>query len=216
MTPVEIKHLCCEPIIHDVELQIDVQSAIALVAPSGAGKTFLLKMIAGLEPVDAGDVLVDGRSVIGLPPRERGIALVPANMVLYPHMTAYENIAFGLKLAKLPRVEIDRRVREAARVLEISGLLDRNPHGLTPDKRPLVAIGRAIARRPAVLLLDEPLGALEGAGRAGLLAALARLHERLGTATVLATRHRREAASIGRTLMTLAGGRIIPAEAPDT
>ncbi len=213
---IEINHLARLNVIHDVNLRIDAQSAIGLVAPSGSGKTFLLKMLAGLEPIDSGEILINGRDVTRLAPRERGIGLVHARQVLYPHMSVYENIAVGLKLAKLPRVEIDRRVREAARVLEISGLLDRNPHGLTPDKRPLVAIGRAIARRPAVLLLDEPLGALEGAGRAGLLAALARLHERLGTATVLATRHRREAASIGRTLMTLAGGRIIPAEAPDT
>lgn len=198
-------------VLGDINLSVSAGELVAIVAPTGSGKTLLLRMIVGLEPIDSGDVLVDGQSVIGLPPRERGVSLVPSNIVLYPHMTVYANIAFGLKLAKSPRDEMDRRVRDAARALELSALLDRNPHGLTPDKRPLVAIGRAIARKPKVLLLDEPLGSLEGAGRAELFAELPRIHERLGIATVLATRHRDEAEKISSNLMILGNGRIIRA-----
>lgn len=209
MALIELKRLCRKPAIADASLSIASGEFIAIVGPAGSGKTILLRTIAGLEPIDSGDVLVNGQSVIDLPPRERGISLVPPNIVLYPHMTVYANIAFGLKLAKVPRPEIDRRVREAARLLNLSGLLDRNPHGLTPDKRPLVAIGRAIARRPELLLLDEPLGSLDGTGRAELLAELPRIHDRLGIATIIATRHRDEAEQICRRILLLDDGRLV-------
>lgn len=210
MPTLELHRLCRKTpagqVLIEINLSVSSGELVAIVDPAGSAKTILLRMIAGLEPIDSGDILVKGQSVIDLPPRERGISLVPPNIVLYPHMTVYGNIAFGLKLAKVPRPEIDRRVREAARVLGLSGLLDRNPHGLTPDKRPLIAIGRAIARKPEVLLLDEPLGSLVGAGRAELLAELPRIHERLGMATILATRHRDEAEPICGRMMTLDGG----------
>lgn len=178
---------------------------VAVVGGEGAGKTRLLRRIAGLEPAGAGEIVVAGRDVGGLPPRERGIALVHANQVLYPHLTVYGNIAFGLKLAKLPRPEIDRRVRESARTLGLAGLLDRNPHGLTPALRPLVSIGRAIARRPELLLLDEPLGKLEGVTRSELLHELERLREPLGIAAIYATRDEAEARLLCGRVLTVEG-----------
>lgn len=178
---------------------------VAVVGGEGAGKTRLLRRIAGLEPAGAGEILIAGRDIGGLAPRERGIALVHANQVLYPHLTVYGNIAFGLKLAKLPRPEIDRRVRESARALGLAGLLDRNPHGLTPALRPLVSIGRALARRPELLLLDEPLGKLEGATRSELLHVLERLRETLGIAVLYATRDAAEAKLLCGRVLTIEG-----------
>ncbi|MCE5231349.1 ABC transporter ATP-binding protein [bacterium] len=191
----------------EIELTVAAGERVAIVGPTGTGKTKLLRMIAGLEPVAAGDVLLDGQSVLGIPPRDRGIALVPSNLVLYPHLTVYGNIAFGLKLAKVARPEIDRRVREAARILDLSALLDRTPHGLTPAKRPLVAIGRAIARRPQVLLLDEPLGSLANVTRKELESELATILDRLATSTIIATRHREEADHLCSRVMPLDANR---------
>ncbi|MEN6627381.1 MAG: ABC transporter ATP-binding protein [Candidatus Sumerlaeia bacterium] len=182
---------------------------VAVVGGEGAGKTKLLRRIAGLEPAGAGEIVVAGRDVGGLAPRERGIALVHANQVLYPHLTVYGNIAFGLKLAKLPRPEIDRRVRESARTLGLAGLLDRNPHGLTPALRPLVAIGRALARKPDLLLLDEPLGSLEGATRSELFALLKNLRGPLNIGVLYASRHQDEAEQLSQRVVTIDNGRLL-------
>ncbi len=144
-------------IVHGIDLDIEEGEFVVFVGPSGCGKSTLLKMIAGLEEITSGDIRIGGRSVRGVPPAKRGIAMVFQSYALYPHMRVYDNIAFGLKIAGLAKPEIDRRVREAARILQLETLLDRYPRQLSGGQRQRVAIGRAIAREPKVLLFDEPL-----------------------------------------------------------
>jgi multiple sugar transport system ATP-binding protein len=187
--------------IHDGEFFI-------LVGPSGCGKSTLLNMVVGLEQVSSGEILVDGVSVNDRDPRERNMAMVFQSYAIYPHMTVRENMTFPLKLAKLPREEIERRVLEAAAILELTPLLDRRPHALSGGQRQRVAMGRAIVREPSVFLLDEPLSNLDAKLRGQMRSEIARLQRRLGTTTLYVTHDQTEAMTLGDRIAVLRGGDI--------
>jgi multiple sugar transport system ATP-binding protein len=177
-----------------------------LVGPSGCGKSTLLRMIAGLEDVTAGDVSIGGVDVTDKPPQERDIAMVFQNYALYPHMTVKENLAFGLKLKKLPKAEWKRRVDEVAKILGLDELLDRKPAALSGGQRQRVAMGRAIVREPKAFLMDEPLSNLDAKLRVSMRAELAKLHERLGVTTVYVTHDQVEAMTLGQRVAVLRDG----------
>jgi multiple sugar transport system ATP-binding protein len=168
-----------------------------LVGPSGCGKSTILRMIAGLEEISEGTMRIGDRVVNDIPPKDRDIAMVFQNYALYPHMTVYDNMAFGLKLRKMDKAEIDRRVHEAADILEIRDFLDRKPKALSGGQRQRVAMGRAIVREPAAYLMDEPLSNLDAKLRVQMRAELERLHTRLGTTTVYVTHDQVEAMTLG-------------------
>jgi len=170
---------------------------MVLVGPSGCGKSTTLRLVAGLEPVSAGTIRIAGCPVNDLAPRERDVALAFQEHVLYPHLTVRENLAFGLKLRGIDRREIEKRVGETADVLEIGDLLDRRPGQLSGGERQRVAVGRAIVRRPRVLLLDEPLSNLEPGLRVEMRARLKAMHRRAGTTTLFVTHDQREAMALG-------------------
>jgi multiple sugar transport system ATP-binding protein len=167
-----------------------------LVGPSGCGKTTTLRMIAGLEEVTAGTIAIGQRVVNNVPPKDRDIAMVFQNYALYPHMTVYRNMAFGLKLRRMPKAEIDQRVEEAARILGISELLDRKPKALSGGQRQRVAVGRAIVRQPAAFLFDEPLSNLDAKLRVEMRAELKKLHHRLATTMIYVTHDQVEAMTL--------------------
>ncbi|NEV62276.1 ABC transporter ATP-binding protein [Thiorhodococcus minor] len=187
--------------IHDGELFI-------LVGPSGCGKSTLLNMIVGLEAMSGGDLRLDGRSLRGVDPKDRDMAMVFQSYAIYPHMSVRENIAFPLKLAKLPSAEAEARVREVADLLGLSALLDRKPETLSGGQRQRVAMGRAMVRRPKVFLLDEPLSNLDAQFRGQMRAELARLQRRLGTTTVYVTHDQTEAMTLGDRVAILRGGEV--------
>ncbi|MBW8724476.1 MAG: ATP-binding cassette domain-containing protein, partial [Inquilinus limosus] len=162
-------------IIKGVDLDIRDREFVVFVGPSGCGKSTLLRLIAGLEDISAGDLAIDGQRVNDLPPAERGIAMVFQSYALYPHMTVYENMAFGLNLAKTNKAEIERKVGDAARILQLEHLLKRKPKELSGGQRQRVAIGRAIVRNPKVFLFDEPLSNLDAALRVQMRIEIARL-----------------------------------------
>jgi multiple sugar transport system ATP-binding protein len=193
--------------IHDGEFFI-------LVGPSGCGKSTLLNMIVGLEDVTEGEVRVDGELVNDLDPKDRNMAMVFQSYAIYPHMTVRENMAFPLKLAKLPRQEVDARVAEAAEILELGDLLDRKPRALSGGQRQRVAMGRAIVRQPKVFLLDEPLSNLDAKLRVQMRAEIARLQRRLGTTTVYVTHDQTEAMTLGERIAVLRNGEILQIGAP--
>jgi multiple sugar transport system ATP-binding protein len=184
--------------VQDFSLDIRDQEFIVLVGPSGCGKSTTLRMVAGLEEVTSGTIRIGDRVVNDVPPKDRDIAMVFQNYALYPHMTVYKNMAFGLKLRRFPRDEIDRRVHEAARILGIETLLDRKPKALSGGQRQRVAVGRAIVRQPQAFLFDEPLSNLDAKLRVEMRAELKRLHHRLQTTVIYVTHDQAEA-------MTLAG-----------
>ena len=165
-------------IVKDFNLEIKDKEFCILVGPSGCGKTTTLRMVAGLEDITAGDILIDGKRVNDVPPKDRDIAMVFQNYALYPHMTVYQNMAFALKLKGYDKAEIDKRVKEAADILGISHLLDRKPKQLSGGQRQRVAVGRAIVRKPKVFLFDEPLSNLDAKLRVQMRAELKKLHER--------------------------------------
>ena len=177
-----------------------------LVGPSGCGKSTLLRMIAGLEDVTIGDVSIGGLDVTDMPPQERDIAMVFQNYALYPHMTVRQNLAFGLKLQKLPKAEWRRRVDEVAKTLGLDELLDRKPSALSGGQRQRVAMGRAIVREPKAFLMDEPLSNLDAKLRVSMRAELAKLHERLGVTTVYVTHDQVEAMTLGQRVAVLRDG----------
>jgi len=179
--------------ISDFNLDIKDQEFLVLVGPSGCGKSTALRSIAGLEEVTEGVIRIGERVVNDVPPKDRDIAMVFQSYALYPHMSVYDNMAFGLKLRKTPKTEIDRRVQEAARILDIGGLLDRKPKQLSGGQRQRVALGRAIVREPAVFLLDEPLSNLDAKLRVQTRAEISRLHQRLGTTFIYVTHDQVEA-----------------------
>ena len=147
--------------VKDFNLDIEDKEFIIFVGPSGCGKSTTLRMVAGLEDISSGDLLIDGKRMNDVEPKDRDIAMVFQNYALYPHMSVYDNMAFGLKLRKLPKAEIDQKVREAAKILDLEGLLDRKPKALSGGQRQRVAMGRAIVRNPKVFLMDEPLSNLD-------------------------------------------------------
>ena len=193
-------------VLKGIDLEIADGEFIVFVGPSGCGKSTLLRTIAGLEELDAGEIAIGGRPVNDLSPSDRGIAMVFQSYALYPHMNVYENMAFGLKLAKLDKAEIDRRVRGAAETLNITDYLERKPKALSGGQRQRVAIGRAIVREPQVFLFDEPLSNLDAALRVRMRYEFASLHERLKTTMVYVTHDQVEAMTLADRIVVLNGG----------
>ena len=195
-------------ILHGIDLEIRDGEFMVFVGPSGCGKSTLLRSIAGLEDITGGELRIGGRLVNDVPPAERGIAMVFQSYALYPHMNLYDNMAFGLQLAKVPKVEIDAAVRHAARILHIEHLLERKPKDLSGGQRQRVAIGRAIVRKPEVFLFDEPLSNLDAALRVRMRYEFAKLHEELKTTMVYVTHDQVEAMTLADRIVVLQAGRI--------
>ena len=195
-------------VVHGVDLDIASGEFVVFVGPSGCGKSTLLRMIAGLEPISGGEISIGGRVVNDVPSPQRGIAMVFQSYALYPHMSVYDNMAFGLKLAKTPKEEVDTRVREAARILQIEDYLDRMPKALSGGQRQRVAIGRAIVRNPQVFLFDEPLSNLDASLRAQTRIEIAKLHETLDATMIYVTHDQVEAMTLADRIVVLNAGRI--------
>ena len=195
-------------VLKGVDLEIADGEFVVFVGPSGCGKSTLLRTIAGLEEADAGGIAIGGRPVDDLSPSQRGVAMVFQSYALYPHMNVYENMAFGLKLAKLDKAEIDRRVGAAAETLNISEYLERKPKALSGGQRQRVAIGRAIVREPEVFLFDEPLSNLDAALRVRMRYEFAALHERLKTTMIYVTHDQVEAMTLADRIVVLNGGAV--------
>jgi multiple sugar transport system ATP-binding protein len=194
--------------VNDVNLTIQDKEFVVLVGPSGCGKTTTLRMIAGLEEISEGTISIDGRIVNDAPPRDRDIAMVFQNYALYPHMTVYNNMAFGLKIRKFPKAEIDKRVREAAKILDIETLLDRKPKALSGGQRQRVAVGRAIVRQPKVFLFDEPLSNLDAKLRVQMRTEISALHNRLQATMIYVTHDQVEAMTMGDRIVVMKDGLI--------
>ncbi len=197
-----------------IDLSIKDQEFIVLVGPSGCGKSTTLRMVAGLEEITGGAIKIGERVVNNVAPKDRDIAMVFQNYALYPHMTVYKNMAFGLKLRKVPKKEIDTRVREAARILDIGHLLDRKPKALSGGQRQRVAVGRAIVRNPAAFLFDEPLSNLDAKLRVTTRAEIKRLHQRLKTTTIYVTHDQEEAMTLGDRIVVMKDGLIQQSDTP--
>ncbi len=200
--------------VSDFNLDIEDKEFIILVGPSGCGKSTTLRMIAGLEEITEGELYIDGKLVNDIPPKERDIAMVFQNYALYPHMTVFENMSFGLKLRKMPKDEIKRRVEEAAQILEIEHLLDRRPAALSGGQRQRVALGRAIVRNPKVFLLDEPLSNLDAKLRTAMRSELAKLHLKLATTFIYVTHDQTEAMTMGTRIVVMKDGIVQQIAAP--
>jgi len=194
--------------VDDASLTVEDKELLVLVGPSGCGKTTTLRLIAGLEEPTSGTVAIDGTIVNHVPPKDRDIAMVFQNYALYPHMSAYENMAFGLKLRKISKAETDRRVQEASDMLDLAGYLDRRPQELSGGQRQRVALGRALVRRPKVLLLDEPLSGLDARLRGQMRAEIARLHKRIGLTMLYVTHDQMEAMTLGQHIAVMKNGAI--------
>ena len=192
--------------VNDLNLAINDGEFMVLVGPSGCGKTTSLRMIAGLEEISSGDLKIGDRVVNDVPPKDRDIAMVFQSYALYPHMTVRDNMAFGLKLRKLPKADIEKRVNEAAGILSLEKLLDRKPKELSGGQRQRVALGRAIVREPAVFLMDEPLSNLDAKLRVQTRAEIARLHQRMGTTFVYVTHDQVEAMTMGTRIAVMSDG----------
>ncbi|ABY92343.1 sn-glycerol-3-phosphate ABC transporter ATP-binding protein UgpC [Thermoanaerobacter sp. CM-CNRG TB177] len=202
--------------VKDFNLEIQDKEFIVLVGPSGCGKTTTLRMIAGLEEISSGELYIDGKLVNDVPPKDRDIAMVFQNYALYPHMTVYDNMAFGLKLRKVPRAEIDRKVKEAARILGLEEYLNRKPKALSGGQRQRVALGRAIVRNPKVFLMDEPLSNLDAKLRVQMRTELAKLHDRLQTTFIYVTHDQTEAMTMGTRIVVMKDGVIQQVDKPQT
>src|SRR6187431_2085232 len=201
-------------VLKDLDLDINDQEFLVLVGPSGCGKTTALRCLAGLEEISDGKIYIGDRVVNDVPPKDRDIAMVFQSYALYPHMSVYDNMAFGLKLRRIAKTEIDRRVREAARELGIEHLLDRKPKALSGGQRQRVAVGRAIVREPAAFLFDEPLSNLDAKLRVTTRAELKRLHHRLRTTTIYVTHDQEEAMTLGDRIVVMKDGLIQQADTP--
>ena len=200
--------------VREVTTTIRDQEFVVLVGPSGCGKSTVLRMIAGLEEISGGTISIDGRVVNDVAPKDRDIAMVFQNYALYPHMSVYENMAFGLKLRKYPKEEIDQRVREAAKILGIESYLDRKPKALSGGQRQRVALGRAIVRQPKVFLFDEPLSNLDANLRVQMRTEISRLHHRLKTTMIYVTHDQIEAMSMGDRIVVMRDGVVQQVDAP--
>src|SRR5215217_3728304 len=202
--------------VNAIDLSIKDQEFIVLVGPSGCGKSTTLRMVAGLEEISDGTIRIGERIVNDVPPKNRDIAMVFQNYALYPHMSVYKNMAFGLKLRKVPKPQIQQRVMEAAKILDIEHLLDRKPKALSGGQRQRVAVGRAIVREPAAFLFDEPLSTLDAKLRVPTRAELKRLHKRLRTTTIYVTHDQEEAMTLGDRIVVMKDGVIQQADTPLT
>jgi multiple sugar transport system ATP-binding protein len=200
--------------VKDFNLDIEDKEFLVLVGPSGCGKSTTLRMIAGLEEITSGELYIGDRLVNDVAPKDRDIAMVFQNYALYPHMTVYENMAFGLKLRKTPKAEIETRVREAARSLDIEHLLDRKPKALSGGQRQRVALGRAIVREPKVFLMDEPLSNLDAKLRVQMRTEIAKLHKRLETTFIYVTHDQTEAMTMGTRIVVMKDGLIQQVDSP--
>ena len=200
--------------VNDFCLEIKDKEFIILVGPSGCGKTTTLRMLAGLEEITDGELFIGDKLINDVAPKDRDIAMVFQNYALYPHMTVYENMAFGLKLRKTPKEEIKRRVEEAARILDITHLLDRRPKALSGGQKQRVALGRAIVRNPKVFLMDEPLSNLDAKLRVQMRIEIAKLHQRLGTTIIYVTHDQTEAMTLGTRIVVMKDGIIQQVDTP--
>ena len=195
-------------VLHNIELAIEDKEFVVFVGPSGCGKSTLLRIIAGLEEATEGRVIIDGDDVSGEPPVERGISMVFQSYALYPHLTVYENIAFPLRVQRMPKQELDARVREAAEILQLSDRLPHKPGQLSGGQRQRVAIGRSIVRNPKVFLFDEPLSNLDAALRGGMRVELSKLHRELNATMVYVTHDQVEAMTMADRIVVLNDGRV--------
>jgi multiple sugar transport system ATP-binding protein len=200
--------------VDDLDLEIMDGEFMVLVGPSGCGKTTSLRMIAGLEEITAGALRIGDRVVNDVAPKDRDIAMVFQSYALYPHMSVYDNLAFGLKLRKVPKADIDKRVKEAAETIQLTGLLQRKPKELSGGQRQRVALGRAIVREPAVFLMDEPLSNLDAKLRVQTRAEIARLHQRLKTTIVYVTHDQVEAMTMGSRIAVMSNAKLQQVGAP--
>ncbi|MEP0860165.1 MAG: sn-glycerol-3-phosphate ABC transporter ATP-binding protein UgpC [Ignavibacterium sp.] len=200
--------------VDKVNIRIYDKEFVVLVGPSGCGKTTTLRMIAGLEEISEGEIIIDGKVINNLPPKDRDIAMVFQNYALYPHMTVYENLAFGLKLRKLEKQEIDKRVNEAARILGLEKYLIKKPKALSGGQRQRVAVGRAIVRNPKVFLFDEPLSNLDAKLRVQMRSEISRLHKELGATVIYVTHDQVEAMTMGDRIVVMKDGRVQQIDTP--
>ena len=200
--------------VPDFSLEIADKEFVVFVGPSGCGKSTTLRMIAGLEEISGGEMYIGDRLINDVPPKDRDIAMVFQNYALYPHMTVYKNMAFGLELRKMPKDEIDKRVREAAKILEIEHLLDRKPKALSGGQRQRVALGRAMVRNPAVFLLDEPLSNLDAKLRTSMRTEIIKLHKKLATTFIYVTHDQTEAMTMGSRIVVMKDGFIQQVDTP--
>jgi len=194
--------------VDDANITVNDKEFVIFVGPSGCGKSTMLRMVAGLEDITEGELFIDGKLVNDVPPKDRDIAMVFQNYALYPHMTVYDNMAFGLKIRKLPKDEIDKRVKEAARSLEIEKLLDRRPKQLSGGQRQRVAIGRAIVRNPKVFLFDEPLSNLDAKLRVQMRSEIIELHYKLNATMIYVTHDQVEAMTMADKIVVMRDGKI--------
>ncbi|MCP4358785.1 MAG: sn-glycerol-3-phosphate ABC transporter ATP-binding protein UgpC [Chloroflexi bacterium] len=201
-------------VITDLNMEVTDKEFVVFVGPSGCGKSTSLRMLAGLEEISQGEILIGDRVVNDVPPKDRDIAMVFQSYALYPHMSVYDNMAFGLKLRKTPKAEIDRRVKEAADSLGLISLLDRKPKALSGGQRQRVAVGRAIVREPAVFLMDEPLSNLDAKLRVSARAEISQLHRRLGTTFIYVTHDQVEAMTMGDRIAVMSDGLLQQIDSP--
>jgi len=200
--------------VHEVNLKIEDREFVVLVGPSGCGKSTTLRMIAGLEEISGGTISIDGKKVNDVPPKDRDIAMVFQNYALYPHMSVYKNMAFGLKLRKFPKEEIDKRVKDAAEILGITPYLDRKPKALSGGQRQRVAVGRAIVRKPKAFLFDEPLSNLDAKMRVQMRTEISKLHTRLASTMIYVTHDQVEAMTMGDRIVVMKDGIIMQVDSP--
>ena len=200
--------------VKDFNLEIEDKEFIIFVGPSGCGKSTTLRMIAGLEDISGGTLKIDGKVMNDVEPKDRDIAMVFQNYALYPHMTVYDNMAFGLKLRKVPKDEIDKKVREAARILDLEKLLDRKPKALSGGQRQRVAMGRAIVRNPKVFLMDEPLSNLDAKLRVQMRIEISKIHQRLGATIIYVTHDQTEAMTLGTRIVVMKDGVVQQVDTP--
>ena len=200
--------------VKDFNLEVEDKEFIIFVGPSGCGKSTTLRMIAGLEDISSGELKIDGKIMNDVEPKDRDIAMVFQNYALYPHMTVFDNMAFALKLRKVPKDEIKAKVEEAARVLDLEKLLDRKPKALSGGQRQRVAMGRAIVRNPKVFLMDEPLSNLDAKLRVQMRSEIAALHNRLGATIIYVTHDQTEAMTLGTRIVVLKDGIIMQVDSP--
>ena len=201
--------------VKDFNLEIKDQEFIIFVGPSGCGKSTTLRMIAGLEEISDGELFIDGQLMNDVEPKDRDIAMVFQSYALYPHMTVYENIAFGMRFRKEPKDEIDRKVKEAARILDLEPYLDVKPRNLSGGQRQRVAMGRAIVRNPKVFLMDEPLSNLDAKLRVQMRVELTNLHKRLGATIIYVTHDQVEAMTLGSRIVVMKDGVVQQIDSPD-